>query len=338
MSKIFDKTGEHVAIVGATGVVGQEILKILEERKFPIAKLTLLASARSEGKRLLFRDEYVAVEVLDKDSFKGVDIALFSAGGAISKEYAPIAVKSGATVVDNTSHFRMDPNVPLVVPEVNAHDLGAHQGIIANPNCSTAQLMLALKPIYDAFGIVRVVTSTYQSVSGAGSEAIQELENSVRRNLSGQDVEPKVFTKPIAFNLIPHIDVFQENGYTKEEMKMVNETKKIFGDESIAVSATCVRTPVFIGHSESVNVICKKQPDLAQLRELYQKMPGVELMDNPAKNEYPTPRELSGTDPVYIGRLRQDVSHDFGLEMWVVADNLRKGAALNAVQIAEHLL
>ncbi|MEK9657413.1 MAG: aspartate-semialdehyde dehydrogenase [bacterium] len=338
MSKTLLNKGVHIAIVGATGVVGQEILKVLEERKFPVAVLTLLASERSAGKRLVFNDENVVVETLTKDSFKGVDIALFSAGGSLSKEFAPIAVEAGATVIDNTSHFRMDPHVPLVVPEVNAEAMNGHHGIIANPNCSTAQLMLALKPIYEAFGIVRVVISTYQSVSGAGSAAIRELESSVRRNLSGQDVTPEVFTKQIAFNLIPHIDVFVDNGYTKEEMKMVNETKKIFGDESIHVSATCVRVPVFVGHSESVNVICKKQPDIKKLRKLYGDMEGVTLMDDPSKNVYPTPREISGTDPVYIGRLRQDISHDFGLEMWVVADNLRKGAALNAVQIAERLI
>ena len=338
MPHTFKNHGIHVAIVGATGVVGQEILRILEEQKISIAVLSLLASKQSIGKSYTFNEEECFVEELTEQSFKGVDFALFSAGASISKHYAPIAAKAGATVIDNTSQFRMEENIPLVVPEVNKHALSNHQGIIANPNCSTAQLVVALKPIYDLFGIKRIITSTYQSVSGAGKEAITELESHSQASLSGQVKLPQQFTKPIAFNVIPHIDVFQENAYTKEEMKMTNETKKIFEDPELQLSATCVRVPVFVGHSEAVNVECKKEVNLDVLKEHYKKMDSVYIMDDPANNEYPTPRETAGTNPVYIGRIRHDISRKNCIELWVVADNLRKGAALNAVQIMKEMI
>lgn len=326
-----------VAIVGATGVVGREIAQILEERQFPIKKLILLASERSAGSTLYVNKASVKVQVLTDESFEGVDYALFSAGGSISEEFAPKAVKQGAIVIDNTSHFRMDPSVPLVVPEVNPEALDTHSGIIANPNCSTAQLVLALKPIHDEATIQRVVVSTYQSVSGAGKDAIAELEQQSRGSLSGVQTEGSVFPYPIAFNIIPQIDDFQPNGYTKEELKMINETKKILGDDTIQVTATTVRVPVFIGHSESVNIQTKRKLSPKRVRELLTAMPGVEVLDNPKKNVYPTPRETAGKDNVFVGRIREDLSHPNGIELWCVGDNLRKGAALNAVQITERL-
>lgn len=327
-----------VAVVGATGVVGKEMLQVLESRKFPIKKLIPLASAKSKGKQILFNGEHLDVEVLDASSFKGVDFALFSAGASVSKEFAPIAAQSGATAIDNTSYFRMHEDIPLVVPEVNASALKNHKGIIANPNCSTAQLVMALKPIHDAAIIERVVISTYQSVSGKGKEAMTELENQARRTLAGQSIQPEVFQYPIAFNLIPQIDVFVENGYTKEEMKMIQETKKILGDSSIQVTATTVRVPVFIGHSECVNIQTKKKLTAQQVRDLLSAMPGVEVMDDPSQELYPTPRETAGRDEVFVGRIREDLSHPSAIELWCVSDNLRKGAALNAVQIAEALI
>ena len=327
-----------VAVVGATGVVGQEIIKTLEDRKFPVAKLVPLASARSAGTTIHFKGELIEVTELTETSFQGIDYALFSAGGSISAKFAPIAAQAGAIVVDNTSHFRMDPEVPLVVPEVNAHDLKKHKGIIANPNCSTAQMVVPLKVINDAVGIERIVVSTYQSVSGAGKEAIEELESTARKMLAGQPDSHNVFTHPIAFNVIPQIDVFTENGYTKEEMKMINETQKIFGDDSIKVTATTVRVPVFVSHSESVNIQTKAPLSIEKLRELLEAQDGVTVLDDTSENVYPTPRELAGTDDVYVGRLRKDISQENGIEMWIVADNLRKGAALNTVQIAETLV
>jgi aspartate-semialdehyde dehydrogenase len=327
-----------VAVVGATGLVGSEMLKVLEQRDFPVKKLICLASERSVGKTVYFGDERHNIEVLTADSFKGVDFALFSAGGSVSAEFAPHAVKAGAVVIDNTSHFRMHDDVPLVVPEVNAHAIKNHKGIIANPNCSTAQMVMALHPIHKAVGIERLVVATYQSVSGAGSSAMHELENHTRLNMAGSTPKPQKFHYSISFNCIPQIDVFTENGYTKEEMKMVNETRKILGDASIRLSATAVRVPVFVGHSEVVNVQTKKKISAKEARELLSEMPGITVMDDPEKNIYPTPKDISGKDDVFVGRIREDISTTNGLEMWIVADNLRKGAALNAVQIAEAMI
>ncbi len=327
-----------VAVVGATGVVGQEVLKILEERDFPVKELILLSSERSAGTRLQYKDQNIVVKVLTETSFKGVDFAIFSAGGSISKTYAPLAVEQGAIVIDNTSHFRMDPKVPLIVPEVNGDTLTAKDRLIANPNCSTAQMVLILKPLYDKVGLERVVISTYQSVSGAGKEAVLELENQTRRNLQGQSSNADVFPYHISFNVIPQIDAFTDNGYTKEEMKMIQETQKILNDDRIRLTATTVRVPVFVGHSEAINIQTKKSISPNQARSLLKKSPGVQVLDDPKTAKYPTPRELAGEDDVYVGRIRTDISQDNGLELWCVGDNLRKGAALNAVQIAEHLI
>ncbi|MFA5878964.1 MAG: aspartate-semialdehyde dehydrogenase [Candidatus Margulisiibacteriota bacterium] len=327
-----------VAVVGATGVVGKEMIEVLEKRNFPIETLLPLASERSIGMVAEYKGEPIDIEVLNDTSFKGVDFALFSAGSEISKKYAPIAVKSGTIVIDNTSYYRMQKDVPLVVPEVNEADLAWHKGIIANPNCSTAQLVVVLKPIHDAAKIKRVVISTYQSVSGAGKEAILELENQARANLSGQVYQPKKFAYPIAFNVIPQIDSFTENGYTKEELKMVNETKKIMNDQNIKLTATTVRVPVFVGHSESVNIETEKKLTVEEIKALLSSAPGVKVVDDPAKGLYPTPRDCAGLDEVLVGRIREDISIANGIDLWIVADNLRKGAALNAVQIAECLI
>ncbi len=324
-----------VAVVGATGVVGKEMIAILAQRKFPISRLLPLASERSAGATIDYKGDHIDVEVLTKDSFKDIDFALFSAGGSISEEFAPHAVAAGAIVIDNTSHFRMHTNVPLVVPEVNSEALLKHEGIIANPNCSTAQMVLLLKPIYDAVGIERIVVSTYQSVSGAGKDAITELEAQSRFNLSGANYDPKVFQYPIAFNVIPQIDQFLDNGYTKEELKMIQETQKILGDPTIRVTATTVRVPVFVGHSESINIQTKKKISAAEVRALLEKAPGVTVKDDPTTNTFPTPRDVVGEDNVFVGRIREDLSLNHGIELWCVGDNLRKGAALNAVQIAE---
>ena len=328
----------RVGVVGATGVVGKEIVSILHERKFPIESLRLFASERSVGQMVSFGNEPIDVELLSEETLNDLDIALFSAGSSISKEFCPIAAERGIICIDNTSHFRMVDGVPLVVPEVNADALTGHKNIIANPNCSTAQMVVALKPILDAVGIDRIVVSTYQSVSGAGSAAITELENQSRYNLSGQDSKPDVFQYPIAFNVIPQIDVFMDNGYTKEEMKMINETKKIFGDDSIQVTATAVRVPVFVSYSESINVQTKSFISAEDVRKLFKNTPGVQLLDDPKNLGYPTPRDAAGKDDVLVGRVRQDVSQENGIELWCVGDNLRKGAALNAVQIAESLI
>jgi aspartate-semialdehyde dehydrogenase len=328
----------RVGVVGATGVVGQEIIKILASRKFPIKQLRCFASERSFGQTVEFKRQQIDVEVLTSESLSDLDIALFSAGGAISKEFCPIAAERGIICIDNTSHFRMDTTVPLVVPEVNAHAVKGHRNIIANPNCSTAQMMVVLKPIYDAVGIKRLVISTYQSVSGAGSSAIKELEDQSRANLSGQDMPPKQFSHPIAFNVIPQIDVFCDNGYTKEEMKMVNETKKILENDAIQITATTVRVPVFVSHSESINIETRQFLSADDARQLLAKAPGVNVMDDPLNNRYPTPRDAAGEDDVLVGRIRQDISIKNGLDLWCVGDNLRKGAALNAVQIAEALI
>jgi aspartate-semialdehyde dehydrogenase len=329
-----------VAVAGATGAVGQQMVSCLEERKFPVAELRPLASERSIGKTVTFNGEEIHVEILGKDSFKGIDIALFSAGGSISKEYGPIAAQAGAVVVDNSSAWRMDPEVPLVVPEVNPQDIALYKktGIIANPNCSTIQMVVVLKPLHDAARIKRVVVSTYQAVSGTGQKAVDELVSQVRALLNSQEVVKKVYPHRIAFNCLPHIDVFLDNGYTKEEMKMVNETKKIMGDDSIEVTATTVRVPVFYGHSESVNIETEKKLTPAAAREILAKFPGIKVVDNPGKNEYPMPLEAAGQDLTLVGRIREDFTIKNGLNLWVVADNIRKGAATNAVQIAEILI
>lgn len=328
-----------VAIMGATGAVGQEMLRTLEMRHFPCTSLKLLASERSVGKKFPFRGRLIPVEKLTPESFQGVDIVLASAGASVSREFVPHAVKAGAVVVDNTSAFRMEPDIPLVVPEVNAHALEKHKGIIANPNCSTAQMVVAIAPIHRAVGIKRLVIATYQSVSGTGQKAIEECLRQTRELLDGKrDVECKVYPHRIAFNVLPHIDVFLENGYTKEEMKMVNETRKILEDQSIAITATTVRVPVLRGHSESVNIETHKKITAQEVRDLLAKAPGVVVVDDPKNNDYPTPIYAEGRDETHVGRIREDISNPNGIEMWIVSDNLRKGAALNAVQIAEELI
>ncbi|MDK2847047.1 MAG: aspartate-semialdehyde dehydrogenase [Desulfuromonadales bacterium] len=334
MSRLF-----NVAVVGATGAVGNQMLEILAERNFPIKELRLLASERSEGKLLEFKGEQLVVQKLGRDSFKNIDIALFSAGGSRSEEFCPIAAASGAVCVDNSSAWRMDPEVPLVVPEVNPADVAQYtkKGIVANPNCSTIQMMVALKPLHDYAKIKRIVVSTYQAVSGTGLSAIDELRIQSGELLNGRPVECKVYPRQIAFNCLPHIDVFLDNGYTKEEMKMVNETRKIFGDDSIRVTATTVRVPVFYSHSEAVNIETEKPLSAVKARELLAAAPGVQVVDDVAKQVYPTAIDAAGQDLTYVGRIREDESIENGLNLWVVADNLRKGAATNAVQIAELL-
>lgn len=330
----------NVAVVGATGAVGNVMLKILEERDFPVGEIKLLASERSRGKKLAFRGSDVPVEVLSDGSFEGVHIGLFSPGGAISERFAPAAAKAGCVVIDNTSAFRMVPEIPLVVPEVNSEDISLYKNrnIIANPNCSTIQMVVALKPIHDAVGIKRIVVSTYQAVSGTGKEAIAELEEQSRAILEGRAPVKEVYPHVIAFNCLPHIDVFLENGYTKEEMKMVNETRKILHDPSIAVTATTVRVPVFYGHSESINIETNKKISADEVRTLLSAAPGVKVTDNPSGAEYPLAADAAGRNETFVGRIREDDSIERGINMWVVSDNIRKGAALNAVQIAEILL
>jgi aspartate-semialdehyde dehydrogenase len=327
-----------VAVVGATGAVGNEMIAILEERNFPVERLRLFASERSEGITLDFHEEKIPVETLNEDSFKGIDIALFSAGAERSKIWAPVAAKSGCVVIDNSSQWRMDPEVPLVVPEVNPHDLSWNKGIIANPNCSTIQMVVALKPIHDAARIKRIVVTTFQSVSGTGKKAMDELLQQTTDLLNFRPIQKNVYPHQIAFNVLPHIDKFLENGYTKEEMKMVNETRKIMGDDTIMVTATTVRVPVFRGHSESVNIETEKKLKVEDVRFLLSKAPGIVVLDEPEKNVYPLPIDCAGKDPVYVGRIREDESIEKGINLWIVSDNLRKGAALNAVQIAEELI
>ena len=327
-----------VAVVGATGAVGNEMIAVLEERKFPVETLRLFASERSGGKTLKFCDKALTVEILGENVFQGIDIALFSAGAERSLHFAPFAVKAGCVVVDNSSAWRMDPNVPLVVPEVNSHDLKWHKGIIANPNCSTIQMVVALKPIQEAVRIKRVVVTTFQSVSGTGRKAMDELLHQTADILSFKEIQPNVYPHQIAFNCLPHIDKFMDGGYTKEEIKMVNETKKIMGDNSIRVTATTVRVPVFRGHSESVNIETEKKLTANEARVLLSSAPGIIVYDAPEKNIYPLPVYAAGKDEVYIGRIREDDTVENGINMWVVSDNLRKGAALNAVQIAETLI
>lgn len=327
----------NIAIVGATGAVGQEFIKILAERNFPVNELKLLATKRSAGKQILWQGEKIEVQETTHESFRGIDIALF-AGGSGSTEYAHSAVKSGAVVIDNSSAFRLDPEVPLVVPEVNPEDVRWHKGIIANPNCSTIIMAVALKPIYDLAGIRRVVVSTYQAVSGAGREGIEELESQVKAWSEKEELTSAVFPYQIAFNIIPRIDVFGEGDYTKEEWKMVKETQKIFHTPTMAITATAVRVPVFRSHSESINVETDRPVSVAQIKEALSNAPGVIVVDDPKNDSYPMPWFSSDTDEVYIGRLRKDNSISQGFNMWIVGDQIRKGAATNAVQIAELLL
>ena len=328
---------QHVAIAGATGAVGTEFLKLLEARDFPMKSLRLLASSRSAGSKLKFRGENLEVEELTPKSFKGIDIAFFSAGGSRSKEFAPHAVDSGAVVIDNSSAFRMDEKVPLVVPEINPKQAFEHQGLIANPNCSTIQMVVALNPIHRAANIQRVVVSTYQAVSGAGASAMEELKQQLRAWANDEPMKQEVFPTQIAFNLFPHIDVFQDNGYTKEEMKMVHETRKIMNAPNMRISATCVRVPVLRAHSEAVWVETEKPLSESEARELFEKEPGIVVQDERESGGYPTPWHITETQETYVGRIRKDISHPNGLTFWVVADQLYKGAALNAIQIAEVL-
>jgi len=336
MSKKFD-----VAVVGATGAVGEVMLSILKERDFPIGKIYALASERSAGSTVQFGNRELVVEDLANFDFSKVQIGLFSPGASVSAVYAPKAAAAGCVVIDNTSQFRYEDDIPLVVPEVNPQDIALYKnrGIIANPNCSTIQMLVALKPIHDAVGIERINVATYQSVSGTGKEAIEELGRQTAALLNFRDPEPKVYPKQIAFNVIPHIDVFQDNGYTKEEMKMVWETQKIMGDKSILVNPTAVRVPVFYGHSEAIHIETRKKITAAEARALLEKAPGVTVIDEHGDGGYPTAvSDASGKDATFVGRIREDISHPRGLDLWVVSDNIRKGAALNSVQIAEVLI
>lgn len=335
----------NVAVVGATGAVGSEMIRLLEERQFPVAQLLPLASSRSSGTKLSFHGTPIPVEELTPEKFEGIDIALFSAGGSVSKKFAPEAIKRGAVVIDNTSAFRMDDNVPLIVPEVNGDKIFQHQGIIANPNCSTIQMVVALKPIHDRFRIRRIIVSTYQAVSGAGRSAMDELLQQVQDTLEQKPLAAKVLPVrslplkyPIAFNVIPQIDVFLDNGFTFEELKMVHETKKILDDDSIEISATCVRIPVLIGHAESVYIETEEVIDQAVVYELLHQAQGVKVVDDPTQQMYPMPIDATGKKEVFVGRIRKDLDRNNGLHMWIVADNLLKGAAWNSVQIAEHLV
>ena len=327
----------HVAVVGATGAVGIEMIKTLEKRQFPVGKLTLLASARSVGKKLKFCGKDVTVTELTKDSFAGIDIALFSAGGGISKEFAPIAAKAGCVVVDNSSAFRMDDTVPLVIPEINASDVKKHRGIIANPNCTTAITLMALYPLHQAFGVKRIFASSYQAVSGTGAKAIEELERQVGEVVAGKPVTKEVYPHQIAFNVLPHVDSFLPSGYTKEEMKMQNEGRRIMHHPTFKASVTCVRVPVYRAHSVAVNAEFEKSVSLDRAREVLGKAPGLDVVDQPAANEYPLPLYCAEKDNCAVGRLRYDCALDNGLAFWVSGDQLLKGAALNAIQIAEAL-
>ena len=326
-------SSKSVAVVGVTGAVGQEMLDVLAARDFPLSNLRPLASERSAGKTVQFRGEEIPIEVLGDDSFVGVDLALFSAGASISREYAPVAVDAGAVVVDNSSAFRMDPAIPLVVPEVNSDAIAAHQGIIANPNCSTIIMVVALHPIHELSALTRVVVSTYQAASGAGARGMDAL----RRELSGEELEDSPFPHRLAGNLVPRIDVVQDNGYTKEEMKMVLETRKIMGLEGVPISATCVRVPVERAHSESIQVSTESPLELEAVRAAFEAAPGLQVIDEPAADLYPTPLQAAGQDDVYVGRLRRHPDEDETCDFWVVGDQIRKGAALNTIQIAEEL-
>jgi len=331
----------NVAVVGATGAVGEAMIQILEQRDFPVGKLVPLASERSLGKRVEFRGKHISCELLDDYDFSSCDIALFSAGGSVSEQFAPIAGAAGCVVIDNTSYFRREKDIPLVIPEVNPEAIKnyAPANIIANPNCSTIQMLVALKPIYDAVGITRINVATYQAVSGAGRNYMETLATQTGALMNGRDGNPADESKRIAFNVIPQIDVFMQNGYTKEEMKMVWETQKIFADDSIQVNPTCVRVPVFFGHSEAVHIETRDKISAADALALLEKAPGITVIDERELGGYPTPAEEAvGQDPVFVGRIREDISHPKGLSLWVVADNVRKGAALNSVQIAEILV
>ena len=330
----------NVAVAGATGAVGNQMIRCLEERNFPVRSIKLLASKRSVGRELRFRGDLFPVEELTDESFAGVDVALFSAGGDTSLKFAPLAAEAGCVVVDNSSAWRMDPEVPLVVPEVNPHAIAGYKakGIIANPNCSTIQMVVALNPIHKAFGIKRIVVSTYQAVSGTGKKAVDELFDQTRAMINFLGYEKKIYPHRIAFNCLPHIDRFQDSGYTKEEMKMVNETRKILEDDRIGVTATTVRVPVFFGHSEAVNVETRQKITADAVRRLLAKSPGVEVVDEPTKNLYPLATDAAGQDLTLVGRIRQDESIPNGINLWIVADNIRKGAATNAVLIAEILV
>jgi len=335
------KKSYKVAMAGATGAVGEALLSILAERRFPVSELVPLASERSAGEKIEFAGKRVTVKNLAEHDFGGVDLAFFSAGGKVSREHAPRAAAAGAVVIDNTSEFRYQDDIPLVVSEVNPEAIAAYtrRGIIANPNCSTMQMLVALAPIHRAVGIERINVATYQSVSGAGRSGMEELGRQTAALLNFQDVKPKKFPRQIAFNVIPHIDDFQPNGYTKEEMKMVWETRKILGDQAIQVNPTAVRVPVFFGHAEAVHIETRDKISVEQARALLQKAPGVEVIDRREAGGYPTPvGDAAGKDPVYVGRIREDISHPRGLNLWIVADNIRKGAALNAVQVAELLV
>jgi len=329
----------NVAVAGATGAVGNQMIRCLEDMNFPVHSVEFLASSRSVGRQLRFRGDLIDVKELKEGSFKGIDIALFSAGGGTSQKFAPLAASDGCVVVDNSSAWRMDPKVPLVVPEVNPHAIAHYKekGIIANPNCSTIQMVVALHPIHQKYGIKRIVVSTYQAVSGTGKKAIDELLDQTRAMINFLDYETRVYPHRIAFNCLPHIDIFLDNGYTKEEMKMVNETRKIMEDDSIAVTATTVRVPVFFGHCESVNIETKNPVSAQDVKALLQNAPGVKVMDDPGKNLYPLATDAAGQDLTLVGRIRQDESIPNGVNMWIVADNIRKGAATNAVQIAQVL-
>ncbi|WP_188454339.1 aspartate-semialdehyde dehydrogenase [Virgibacillus oceani] len=340
------KTAYNIAVVGATGAVGQKIVQILEAKKFPVNTLKLLSSERSAGKKLLFNNKEIIVEKATAESFAGIDIALFSAGGSVSKALAPKAVEHGAVVIDNTSAYRMDENVPLVVPEVNESDIKAHNGIIANPNCSTIQMVAALKPLQKAFGLSRIIVSTYQAVSGAGNQACKELENQVKQFLDNQDLTAELLPVkgdkkhyPIAFNALPQIDVFQDNGYTFEEMKMINETKKIMHSKELAIAATCVRLPFFTSHAESVYVELERDNvDVKDLWGVLTNAEGIVLEDDPSTQTYPTPLSAANKEEVFVGRVRKDIDNPNGFHLWIVSDNLLKGAAWNTVQIAERLI
>jgi len=327
----------RVAIVGATGLVGQEFIKVLEQRNFPMDSIHLLASDRSAGKKLFVSHREIVVKETAPESFKEIDIALFSAGAETSRYFSPMAAQSGAVVIDNSSAFRMDPKVPLVIPEVNPEDIKWHKGIIANPNCSTIQMVVTLYPLHRVNPIKRIIAATYQAVSGTGSAAVEELTEQAKQVLEGQTTVPHVYPHQIAFNLLPEIDVFLDNDYTKEEWKMVEETRKIMHDD-IAISATCVRVPVFIGHSEALHIEFSQPMSLDKARRILAEAPGVKVLDDPAVSLYPQPWSAAGTDEVFVGRIHRDASHPCGLVMWVVADNMRKGAALNAVQIAEEMI
>ncbi len=328
----------HVAVVGATGAVGIEMLKTLEKRRFPVGKLTLLASARSAGKTLPFGGEQHTIHELKHDSFAGIDIALFSAGGSISREFAPIAAQAGCVVVDNSSAFRMDPKVPLVVPEINPADVKEHQGIIANPNCTTAITLMALYPLHRAFGVTRVIASSYQAVSGTGQKAIEELDRQIRELAAGQPATREVYPHQIAYNVLPHVDSFLPDGYTKEEMKLQNEGRKIMHHPGLRASITCVRVPVYRAHSVAISAEFEKPISPEAARDVLSRAPGVDVVDNPAKNEYPLPLYVTEKYNCQVGRIRTDCALDNGLAFWVAGDQLLKGAALNAVQIAELLL